>query len=107
MDALKELQSWYYSYCDGIWEHQKGIKIGTIDNPGWRVEINSIGTKNENIPFESIKIERTEDDWVHCWIKDKVFNMACGPLNLEEALGIFLKWAIKGDGPKNLKGAEE
>ncbi len=93
MEILKELEKWYLSNCDGEWEHKSGITIGNIDNPGWTIEINLIGTKNENTPFESIKIERTENDWIHCKVKDKLFNAACGPLNLEETLGIFLKWA--------------
>ena len=29
------LLSWYHSQCDGDWEHGNGVKIGTIDNPGW------------------------------------------------------------------------
>ncbi len=36
---LRKLQNWYAAECDGDWEHQYGIKIDTIDNPGWRVEI--------------------------------------------------------------------
>ena len=95
MNSIKKLQEWYYSYCDGEWEHQRGIRIGTFDNPGWDVEINLIGTKSENISFDKIKIERSEDDWIHCWVEKKVFNVACGPLNLEEGLEIFWKWAKK------------
>lgn len=29
------LQKWYKSQCDGDWEHEYGIKIETVDNPGW------------------------------------------------------------------------
>jgi hypothetical protein len=39
MDALTWLQGWYLSQCDGDWEHGHGVDIGTLDNPGWRVEI--------------------------------------------------------------------
>ncbi len=93
MNALKNLQDWYLSYCDSDWEHEFGVKIGTLDNPGWTIEIDLIGTKNEGINFTKIKIERTEDDWLHCWVEKEVFHAACGPLNLEEVLEVFLKWA--------------
>ena len=93
MDSIKKLQEWYHNYCDGEWEHDFGVEIGTIDNPGWRVKINLVGTKNENILFNKIKIERSEDDWVRVWIENKIFNVACGPSNLKEGLEIFLKWA--------------
>ena len=95
MSTLKNFQEWYKNNCNGEWEHDYGVEIGTIDNPGWSLEINLVGTKLENIKFKRIEIERKEDDWVHCWVENKVFNAACGPLNLEEVLEIFLKWALK------------
>lgn len=39
MELLRFLQDWYLSQCDGDWEHQLGIDIGTIDNPGWTVKV--------------------------------------------------------------------
>ncbi len=95
MEKLKAFQNWYFNHCDGEWEHQHGIRIGTIDNPGWRIEINLFGTKLENIVFKRIEIEKNENDWIHCWVENKTFNAACGPLNLEEVLGIFLEWVQK------------
>ncbi len=93
MEKLRKLQKWYFDHCNGEWEHQHGIRIGTIDNPGWSVEINLIGTRLENIIFKSIEIEKNEHDWLHCWVENKAFNAACGPSNLEEVLEIFFKWA--------------
>lgn len=95
MDSIKKLQEWYQGYCDGEWEHDFGIEIGTIDNPGWTIKINLIGTKNENSTFDKVKIERDEDNWIHAWVENNVFNVACGVLNLKEGLNIFLKWAEK------------
>ena len=37
--ALSSLQRWYSSQCDGDWEHQLGVEITTLDNPGWLVRI--------------------------------------------------------------------
>ena len=103
MNSIKKLQEWYHSYCNGEWEHDFGVEIGTIDNPGWTMEINLSGTRNEKIPFDRIKIERSEDDWIHAWAENKTFNLACGPLNLEEGLEIFLKWAKKATVSKKSK----
>lgn len=38
-DSIKLLQNWYASQCDGEWEEQYGVKIDTLDNPGWNVRI--------------------------------------------------------------------
>ena len=31
---LKWLEEWYNGNCDGDWQHEYGIKIETVDNPG-------------------------------------------------------------------------
>ncbi len=92
MDMLIKLQNWYFKHCDGRWEHDYGIKIHTFDNPGWSFEVNLNGTKNVKVSFKKIEIERSEYDWIQCWIENNIFKAACGPLNLEEVLKIFLEW---------------
>ena len=42
------LQDWYLAQCNGDWEHEFGIKIDTLDNPGWSVVIDLLGTNYEN-----------------------------------------------------------
>jgi ribosomal protein L37E len=37
-DLLSKLSDWYAAQCDGDWEHEFGIHIGTLDNPGWSVK---------------------------------------------------------------------
>lgn len=93
MNTLKELQDWYHSNCDGEWEHDFGVKIDTLDNPGWYVDINLAGTKCENRTFTEVKLKRGDHDWIHCRVENKVFLAEGGPENLEEVLQIFLKWA--------------
>jgi hypothetical protein len=90
---LQQLQEWYLAQCDGDWEHTYGVEIGTLDNPGWRVRIGLAETDLEEDPFERIKIERTDDDWLHAWVEDRRWHAACGPKNLDEALRAFLTWA--------------
>jgi hypothetical protein len=89
---LDWLQRWYKSQCNGDWEHQRGIQIGTLDNPGWRLSIDVHKTVMENRPFQQVKAQRNEDDWIHCWIEGTKFHAAGGPLNLSEAIATFRAW---------------
>ncbi|MEV8403368.1 Imm53 family immunity protein [Streptomyces niveus] len=36
---LDWLRNWYAQQCDGEWEHERGVRIATLDNPGWTVSI--------------------------------------------------------------------
>lgn len=92
-DPLGDLQAWYLAHCDGDWEHSNGVSISTLDNPGWRVEIALSETDLERRPFDRLEDNRTADDWIVCWKDQASFRCACGPLNLAEALTIFLGWA--------------
>src|SRR5688500_11087080 len=89
---LTWLQHWCLSQCDGDWEHGFGVHIETLDNPGWIVKINLIGTELEGQRFDRIKIERSEQDWILSWVEEDIFKCASGPLNLDESLSFFRTW---------------
>ena len=91
--AIQRLQAWYVSQCVDRWEHAYGVSISTIDNPGWRVEIDLTGTPLQNKAFETYE-DNYEDEanWLRCWIDEGKFIAACGPLRLEDALECFLAW---------------
>ncbi|WP_143316933.1 Imm53 family immunity protein [Clostridium sp. HBUAS56017] len=55
MNMIKLLQDWYNRNCNGDWEHSYGVNIGTLDNPGWTVDIDLIGTSLENEKFNKVK----------------------------------------------------
>jgi hypothetical protein len=97
-DILTWLQCWYHAQTDGNWEHQCGISIATIDNPGWRVVIELHGTPLANKSFARIETETSESDWMQCWVDCGAFHSACGSHNLTEALTIFRKWADENAG---------
>jgi hypothetical protein len=44
-DNLEWLQQWYLSHCNEDWEHQYGISIKNIDNPGWHLSVDLVGTE--------------------------------------------------------------
>ena len=92
-DHIVQLQEWYRQQCDGEWEHGYGIKIDTIDNPGWVVTINLAGTALERAEFPDVKVDRHEEDWIRCSVSAARFEGVGGPMNLGEILGVFLSWA--------------
>ncbi|MGZ3763020.1 MAG: Imm53 family immunity protein [Mucilaginibacter sp.] len=69
-NSLQFLQDWYASNCDRDWEHSFGIKIETLDNPGWAITIDLEATKWEDLKF-SENVELSEDDWFNIDVKGK------------------------------------
>ncbi len=93
MSNLEKLQVWYQSQCDGDWEHQFGVKIFTLDNPGWKIEIDLEGTSLESKEFHEFKLNyESETDWVICQVKENKFVGASGPLLMEKMIAVFLDW---------------
>jgi hypothetical protein len=92
VSAFSWLEEWYSSRCNGDWEHQYGVEIGTLDNPGWSVKIDLIGTKAENSTLDRTKLERSKQDWICYFIEKHQFTAYCGPQNLSEAIEVFAKW---------------
>ena len=43
MGPLEALAAWYSGNCNGTWEHQYGVEISTLDNPGWQVKSTFVG----------------------------------------------------------------
>ena len=90
MDAIARLQHWYVSQCNGFWEHQFGVKICTIDNPGWSLEVDLNETDCRELSMAQIRIERSESDWIDCRKEGSRFVGMGGPANLDEIIEQFL-----------------
>ena len=99
MNNFDRLDRWYINQCNGDWEHQYGIVIETLDNPGWWVKIDLIGTSLEGKEFEEISegINKSHhpisDDWIHCRLDNNKFDGAGDPIKLERIISVFLDWA--------------
>jgi len=93
MSTLKQIETWFQAHCDGDWEHGAGIRISSLDNPGWAIEIDIVGTELEEKTLSRTKVDRTERDWLWSWTEDGKFKASCGASNLEEALLMFLQWS--------------
>lgn len=89
MSTLNWLENWYKNNCDGYWEHQYGVKITNIDNPGWRVQINVHDIKFEDKNFEDIKYDNGDSDWYVCTMNNKIFDGCGDPDKLEIIINKF------------------
>lgn len=87
--VLDSLVSWYQSCCDGDWEHQYGVKIDTLDNPGWTLSADLQGTRRAGVEVAYKLVERTEHDWVAVEVAGDTFRAHGGPGNLAEMLALF------------------
>jgi len=95
MNELQRIQDWYISQCNGEWEHSFGVKIETLDNPGWLVHFDLTETELSERAFEPVVRggSENEDDWIHCKVESGKFIGAGGSGNLPELLNVFLMWA--------------
>ncbi|RFM25826.1 immunity 53 family protein [Deminuibacter soli] len=83
------ISSWMVSQCDGDWEHEYGIKIETLDNPGWLIKIDLTDTELENWDFDGGLVEKNDDDWYTYKVEDKCFTGVGDLFKLEFLLGKF------------------
>ncbi len=79
MSNLLRIQKWYSSQCNGDWEHSYGVKIQSLDNPGWLVEIDLIETELFGFPLSPIERGNSESDkeWVSCKSDGTKYVGAC------------------------------
>lgn len=71
------LQEWYSDQCNGDWEHSYGIKIDTLDNPGWilRIDLNETEWEQVSIPME--RAFSNDHDWMQFQVSNSRYE-ACG-----------------------------
>jgi len=98
-DTITRLNEWFAAHCDGDWEHDVGVRIESLDNPGWRVRIRLADTSLESVPFEVITDEYDhETRWLRCWRTEDMFEAACGVPRLGDSIDVFLDWAHAHEG---------
>lgn len=98
-EATHRLQEWFEGSCDGTWEHNHGVTIESLDNPGWQVEIDIVGTELEQraYPEVAMGIDATghpiSSPWLHCQIRDGKWCGAGDTSQLLPIVSLFLEWA--------------
>jgi hypothetical protein len=88
-ENLLWLVNWFDSQCDKNWERLFGIKIHTIDNPGWAISISIQETELKNGSLQKVFVDRTNSDWFACKLENGFFEGNCGTFNFFEVLQSF------------------
>ena len=92
-DNFTWLEAWYQKQCNGEWEQGYGIRIQTLDNPGWMVDIDLRGTRYAELPNVEIKENYESDfEWMVCKVVEGVYEGRGGPLKLGAIIQTFRKW---------------
>ena len=94
MEILKWVEEWYESQCDGDWEHQYGIEITTVDNPGWMLKVDLNYTILEDFSVEYELHENSENDWFGFSVKNKSFEGVGDPSKLDFLLNLFKEFVL-------------
>jgi hypothetical protein len=89
MEILTWLQEWYIARCDGEWEFQQGIKLLSVSNPGWSVEINVSDTPLEAASIPLTQFQKSADDWYGYFLEDALFVGSGDPTKLAVILQVF------------------
>ena len=103
MDLLIWLQEWFAAQCDGDWEHSAGVRIESLDNPGWLVTIRLRGTALEKHAANRVLATLGElpsaangnvvtGEWLECRLDDGEFRGAGDASKLGAILGHFKTW---------------
>ena len=96
-DLLKELQAWYADQCNDDWEHSYGVKIDTLDNPGWDVSIDLTETQWQGIELPLNRVDVNDLDWHQHQVTGSKYLACGGPFSLGKLIQIFLDEVISGD----------
>jgi hypothetical protein len=89
-DIFSRLQDWFLSNCDGDWENSSGVKVESLDNPGWMVSLDIFGTPLEGRLLDRVVVDDSEEGWLHCWSDGNSIYAAAAPCRLRDALEIVL-----------------
>jgi hypothetical protein len=92
VSILGWIEKWYKSNCDSGRAHNYGIKVESIDNPGWYIKIDLADTPLKGKEFQKVDVDNGEDDWIMCRVVNDIFDGAGDPFKLEEILKVFKEW---------------
>ena len=105
-DDLTWVMHWYLAQCDEDWEHEFGVTIDTLDNPGWSLLVDLDGTALEGLHFKPIYEGVSEAEqpvqglvgdvpWLVCRVEGSKFKGWGGPRELGRLISAFRTWAEK------------
>ncbi|WP_083448670.1 Imm53 family immunity protein [Actinoplanes rectilineatus] len=80
---------WYSEQCDGDWEHEFGIRLESLDNPGWNLRIDIGGTDLEGVLLAWFRRDYEVGRWMMAYSDGVVFEANCDPSSLYLAVDEF------------------
>lgn len=89
MSPMDWLMEWYAEECNGDWEHSYGVRMETLDNPGWKLKVDLVDTDWEGREQPRVLTDRSDTDWMDCRADGHVFEAHGGPGNLGEMVEAF------------------
>lgn len=90
-NSLDWICKWYDQNCNGNWEHDFGIVIESLDNPGWSITIDTEGTSIELLDKPWILKENSTEDWYGYKISNGKFEASGDPMKLPFLINLFQK----------------
>jgi hypothetical protein len=106
-DGVTWLMNWYLAQCDEDWEHQHGISIDTLDNPGWSLTVDLEQTSLKGKRFEPIFENVAESQapqglngdvrWLVAEVEGTKFKAYGGPRDLPRLIEAFRSFATEAD----------
>ncbi|GAB2777907.1 Imm53 family immunity protein [Amycolatopsis magusensis] len=97
------LQDWYADQCNGDWEHEFGIRMGTLDNPGWWFEVDLVDTDLEQRVLAKTSAEPGPGRWVWAESDGQKFSSSCDLSSLDGALRLFREFVESGQADERRK----
>lgn len=97
--GFRFILGWYADQCDGEWEHEFGIKIETIDNPGWSVRVDLVDTDVYGRSLEFSRRELPDREWVMAASDGERFTGASSPGAASEIDRAFEKFVLNREWP--------
>lgn len=69
------LQQWAAEQVDGDWEHEMGITLAMLDNPGWDFNVDLVNYEKhlQDIPY--VLVKDSSDDWLGYKIQNSYLNI--------------------------------
>ncbi len=94
VSSFEFFQRWYAEQCNGDWEHEFGVRITTLDNPGWHVVADLVDTDLEGRTLGRSKEEPGEGRWIWASSDGERYESSCDLHSLDDALSRFREFAL-------------
>jgi hypothetical protein len=98
-EVLDTLRAWYAAQCDGDWEQRYGVTISTLEDSGWQLRVDIVGTELEGIEIARELTVRGDRDWLEVWSDGFTFYGNGGVANLGELVAAFAGFAERSGVP--------